>query len=528
MNAKLKFIKCLLGLAAIFSSFAHASNSPPICEHLGINLAGVAYWSSEAPFVDLMKMSGGWVRPPGSSAEKEPLQLDAQGNPLSIAPSKELFNVVHDDLWSRTSVERRYMLTWQGDGVVVPSPGPTKTISTEKNQVVFDMTRKERIWLLMKSTSATNLVRDLHLKAILPAGQPMSGTFRKPILENWSNMRLLRFMDWGATNNSTLVNWADRSKPEDSTQSGSKGVAYEYMIELANQSKSNPWINIPHAASDDYIRQMARKFRDELDPSLTVYVEYTNEAWNGMFAQFRYLDALGKKNNLKPYEAYVDRALQVNDIWRKEFGRPSKLKFLLAGQFANSWLTEQMLKYKNAGKKVDGFAIGYYVGGEIGNSNDSNNYGWLLKATPKEVIQWIKDKSIPNARKLLAAQSVALQKYGLPLMAYEAGQHLIAVGTDPMGKALHNNQQVVDLLIAANREPGMSDVYRMLLEEWQRVGGREIALFSSASVPTKWGSWGLKENEAQSIANAPKLRGIYEFCGWQIESTATSKSMLHN
>ena len=516
------FIRYFLCLILLSPYYADAGREPQTCLQLGVNLNSVDYYSSEAPFVDLMKMSSGWIRPWGSKDEKEPIPQDENGNPLSIAPSTSLINVIHDDLWGRPPEENRYILTWQGDGTVVPSAGSTKVISSRSNQVTFDMLKPGRIWLEMKRTSAVNPVKNVQLKAVLANGQPMAGEFRTPILDNWNKMRILRFMDWGKTNNSPLVEWVDRAKPGDVTQSTSKGVAYEYMIDLANKARSNPWVNVPHAASDDYVRHMARKFRDELNPELTVYVEYTNEAWNGQFQQFHYLDELGKKNNLAFYQAYTERALQINDIWKKEFGRTSKMKFILAGQFGNPWITEQILKYKSAGKRVDGFAVGYYIGWDIGTSQ---NYSWLLKASPKDVINLMKDQSIPDARKLLAANADEVRKYGLPLMAYEAGQHLVAVGTDPTGKALNNNQQISDLLIATNRDPGMADVYRLLLEDWQRAGGREMLLFSSTTIPTKWGSWGLKENEAQAMTSAHKLRSIYQFCGWLDQDDSASKNV---
>src|SRR5262249_969333 len=44
----------------------------------------------------------------------------------------------------------------------------------------------------------------------------------------------LRFMDFTQTNNSTIVNWADRSHMTDAIQSTAKGVAWEYVIQLAN------------------------------------------------------------------------------------------------------------------------------------------------------------------------------------------------------------------------------------------------------------------------------------------------------
>ena len=57
------------------------------------------------------------------------------------------------------------------------------------------------------------------------------------------------------------------------------------MIQLCNMLKIDPWFCIPHRATDDYIAQFARLVREKLDPSLKVYLEYSNELWNWGFHQ---------------------------------------------------------------------------------------------------------------------------------------------------------------------------------------------------------------------------------------------------
>ncbi len=45
------------------------------------------------------------------------------------------------------------------------------------------------------------------------------------------------------------------------------------------------WVNIPHKASDDYILHVAQLMLDQLNPTINIYVEYSNEVWNFMFSQ---------------------------------------------------------------------------------------------------------------------------------------------------------------------------------------------------------------------------------------------------
>ena len=57
------------------------------------------------------------------------------------------------------------------------------------------------------------------------------------------------------------------------------------MIQLANQVHSNLWVNVPFHATDDYVRQLATLLKNTLDPSLSIYLEFSNEVWNTAFEQ---------------------------------------------------------------------------------------------------------------------------------------------------------------------------------------------------------------------------------------------------
>ena len=43
--------------------------------------------------------------------------------------------------------------------------------------------------------------------------------------------------------------------------------------------------NVPVNATDDYITKLAQLFKANLSPDLSVYIEYSNEVWNGSFQQ---------------------------------------------------------------------------------------------------------------------------------------------------------------------------------------------------------------------------------------------------
>ena len=47
-------------------------------------------------------------------------------------------------------------------------------------------------------------------------------------------------------------------------------------------------VTVHHLASDDYVRQEATFWRQQLRPDVMVYVEHSNEVWNPLFPQGRF------------------------------------------------------------------------------------------------------------------------------------------------------------------------------------------------------------------------------------------------
>jgi hypothetical protein len=83
----------------------------------------------------------------------------------------------------------------------------------------------------------------------------------------------------------------------------SNGPSWEYLIKVANETGKELWINVPHGATDDYIRKLALLFAygsdgvepysslqerpvfEPLNPNLRVYLQISNETWNWSFLQ---------------------------------------------------------------------------------------------------------------------------------------------------------------------------------------------------------------------------------------------------
>ncbi len=104
------------------------------------------------------------------------------------------------------------------------------------------------------------------------------------------------------------------------------GVPLEVMVALANQIGADPWFNIPHFATDDFVREFAEYVRDNVDPGLQIHIEYSNEAWNPIFDQFHFtndqgLELFGDEFGDFPFSIYYGyRSAEILSIFTEVFG----------------------------------------------------------------------------------------------------------------------------------------------------------------------------------------------------------------
>jgi len=360
-----------------------------------------------------------------------------------------------------------------------------------------------------------------------PAGKYWNPQF----LEDVKGFRTLRFMDWGATNTTLMENWSERPLLTDRIWAGPNGVPVDAMIDLANTVGAEPWMNVPPHASDDYILQFARLATQKVTAGVKINLEYANEAWNYVFpatkwmlanAQAAWPEEVAKGTSIYALEAnwYARRLVQTCHIAKtSSSGASTRFRCISNTQAAVPSATEQVLACAVAAKtlgqpcakSIDVVSIAPYFGYYLGSTTmTSTLLGWATSTTSglDKVFQEltghdssgstvvaplaIVNKQAPNgaiaqAASWMAGTKAVAAKYGLPMWAYEGGQHLVPPTNDA-------NSKISNLMIAANRDPRMQAAYEQMIANWQSVGGQVFAYYSHATVPSKSGSWGLKES----------------------------------
>jgi hypothetical protein len=511
--------------------------------NLFLGLAGVNDWSVQQPFLDVMKTARPWVgHLPGqwggwTEAELRAAgALDAEGWPTRLPPEiTGISTLVLTDLpQDAGGVAGRYLLTWQGKGTLAVE-GLAEAVETAEGRIAFDYTPGPgAVILTITAIDPADPIRRLRLvrqdrAAALEAGE----VFNPDWLARIEGAKGLRFMDWMATNDSPLSAATDRPLPTDYSWAR-VGVPAEVIVALANRLQAEPWLTLPHAATDDLVRAYAAVVRDGLDPGLKVWVEYSNEVWNPQFGQARWADAMGKERwgqEATWLQFYGLRAAEVMGVFAEGMGGTDRMVRVIATQTGVKGIEEQILMAPLAVAEglpppvdsFDAYAVTGYFSGLLGAEHKlAAVRGWIAESeapardqaaalglTGDEAKAHIAahrfDLAVQKAAAELQSgattgqpedtlhqlltdtlpwQAAVAARHGLKLVMYEGGTHVVGYGPAV------DDQGLTDFFIHLNFTPEMGALYAELLAGWAQVSDQPFNAFVDLYRPNKWGSWG--------------------------------------
>lgn len=349
-------------------------------------------------------------------------------------------------------------------------------------------------------------------------------------LKEISIYRSLRFMDWDHTNGSERERWSQRPQRSNPEQNP---VAYEWMIDLCNRNPADLWVTVPHRtitraptnepsdyalrlcllvktgidmreadlkpllstlstlSPEDLLHAGGVKTCAPLDPSLKLYVEYSNETWNGGFKQAHYCcdegEALGLDTNrwTAGFRYHAWAAIRLFRAADLVFGPDSpRVVKVLATHSANSWVSGQHLgilrnaRHNPWGVKASAIATAPYFGHQV--QGDATNAVALLRAAIQKSAQ-------DSARH----QKIA-HEAGLKLIAYEGGQHVVKMARE------------------INRSLAMHDLTQEYLREMSRYF-EHFCYYAHVGQAGKGGAWGAIEYTGQPLSEAHKYRALVDW-----------------
>lgn len=503
--------------------------------YVGIGINGLTYYDGAYAMADAVHesqfRSGTW----GDSV------VDANGAPLE--DTHMIFN-------SRRFAAGTYKLIFNGQAtlyVAGTTLDGTSNLPYFQNQVydaatntttadlVIPVTLRDNAWITFSdtrrlATSATNTgVSGVHLWR---PGYPTDGSvmFTTEFLAAMKNFHVIRGMDFTSTNTNTDIAWADRINANHiGWVPNGKGQPWELLVQLANATGNDLWINIPARANDDYITKLAQLLRygsngvtpytspqanpvwPPLKAGVKVYVELGNELWNMLFDGARWsldlADAARKTpNHAINYDGAADavsqdglytahrrwiawRSSQASLAFRKVFGDAAMMNTVrpvLASQVAdgNAYLSEQLrwaegyysqirvkngLTYKatvpSLARKVSDLWWGAGGAAYYESSNEPTD-----PTDPAQMTAFFDGLPSPQFATNTAIDATWSRAYGLKSVAYEGGP---APGGSPLGSATWAGS----VSASYNADPRMLPRMQAAQKIYQENGGQMLSYY---------------------------------------------------
>ncbi|MBX7245518.1 MAG: hypothetical protein K1X53_08460 [Candidatus Sumerlaeaceae bacterium] len=404
----------LMFLVAMWTVHA-AGFDPSTLPQVGYHPSGLAYYDTPF-FANALHTGGHWMEyQPGGpwgndiQASGNP-QFDNNGFPKYLNPGLNLRAIcfgLHVGYGDRPSTwpgrykfaQGRVVLMWKGDADVRLNSGGAFQAGQSNGPATGRLVDGRRVYVFPSNGSVQFVeVHDINTSSPItdmkvwlsdpanPSGASLENQLYHPTFlarladADWGFIRFMNFLD---TNSSPVRDWADRRPPTHCFMSGvlntrapatgfsgnrTTGVAFEHLVALCNASHKDLWINVPHLATDDFVRKLAKLIRfgsDGTNPydgvtsnpvyaplasDLRVYVEYSNEIWsNGnSFAQGNWAQDQATSIGISKAQFNGRRFCEVWSTFQDVFGGSSRLVRVAAVWTGLSSYTQPFLQEINA------------------------------------------------------------------------------------------------------------------------------------------------------------------------------------
>jgi Ca2+-binding RTX toxin-like protein len=489
-----------------------------------MNLNAVTYWSTEEPFIDRIHTAGAWIaRNSAGTDVSATLRFDSHGDPTNLTGVASLGVAIGVDPKSAAPVDE-YVLTYDGAATKI-SMVNAQIVSQTAGRIVFDYVGDDTnpdISVTFSGLNTSSPIGNLHM--VRADQQDLFNTgeiFNPDFVAKVAQWGVVRFMDWGSTNESDSVSWATRTTLDRGSWSKittTDGVPLEAMVKLANEAHVDMWYNVPTKADDTYVTNALTYIRDHLDPSLKVHVEWSNEVWNTSFAANGYAqsqaNALWGNGTVVSHGAniyYGYRSAQIADIAHGVFtgSHAGQLIDVLSGQAANSGLMTYILQgvgkagLGSASSLFRDYAIAPYFGGELSSAGSNSTDRAVILNWAKSGAAGVdaafhelqyggalsSNFNLAVIDTWLTKSAAAAHSAGLDLVTYEAGASL-----DTIHYSTSYRPTVQAFFGKLMNDPRMGELYTKLISDFKAAGGTDFLAFNDVSGNSTSGYYGVLDS----------------------------------
>jgi hypothetical protein len=348
--------------------------------------------------------------------------------------------------------------------------------------------------------------------------------FRTSYLNAMSPFSTLRFMDYLGTNNSdngypNFKTWSDRQQLNSPRYT--QGAPWEIIIALANYTNRDIWINIPVDADSMYVVELASMMNANLRPEVNIYIEYSNEVWNGSFTQYQFnYDAVLQSSDdadIRASTPWDDRrrarrvakqVIKFGKIFESVMGvtvaSRTKIRPVFAWQIGG-WLPwyDDVLNWINT---TYGPPENFIYG--IASAPYFNDGGAASNASPQQVVAAMSANSDGNVTNIQTLAQYAAQ-WHIKHLQYEGGPDNGGGSTTNIGnRILANRIQDIKAAVIHNYQDNW---FSANANGTAPVGTNDVVnYFVMSGGVSRYGCWGATEdlNYLQSLSKSPKYDAL--------------------
>ncbi|MDJ0835232.1 MAG: hypothetical protein QNK37_01885 [Acidobacteriota bacterium] len=529
---------------------------------MGVNLEVHTPYARQIIFVDAFKRAAPWqtfeLEHPHGWNTQQTIDHDSNGYPLEVPFDSDTGTDTAVNTWTLTDMDGHYppgtwKLSFEGEGQLVVSAGSFVQSFEQAGtyDIPIDPSQGGVYFSLIRSIRG-NHIRNIRL--MMPDTEDKSSDFYKPLVNRLKEFSVVRFSQTMRTNDGDypcddptmdaedidcVKTAANRPTAGWFTQATNRGIALEYLIDLANEADVSPWFCIPHGADDNYMTQMATLIHTRLNSHLKVYIELSNELWNhsGPYPQSDWAVANGRRMennpNLAEHTAQIlwtaKRSADMFYRFQQAFGADrNRLVRVLPGTPVPAWNNHMLTAIKdpaynawpaphpNLATEPDVLAMHAYFGGLV--PAEILDEGVQASVTPVEIVSrarvniatdrphFSENEAILSVRSLTEQNAAVALFHDVGLVAYEGGQHIVEMN------GTNNNPTLAPKCVQANHAFEMQEAYTHLLNTWEAAGGGLFMHYSLVKRPSDyWGSFGLFDWTTQDQATAYKYQALRPF-----------------
>jgi hypothetical protein len=474
---------------------------------IGIGISNLSYYDQSFAMADVVRQAE--FRALDWSYN---LVLDSNG-----APTTDCFLIFS----AKAISSGTYKLQFKGQATLAITSSPGGIIANQRYDAATNTTTADVIltgltlgntFLKFRDTrrSSASTVADgvTEVKLWRPGYADGSTVFTKEFIDAMRKVHVIRTMDFIEANSNPTASWDERRKPTRIGQGNELGQSWETMVQLANATGRDIWINVPVRANDEYIMKLAKLFKygsdgsepysstqsnpvyPPLAPGLKLYVEYGNEIWNASpgfygFSRAKAMSDAVRLDTTHPIandgpvtDTYVGlrrwvafRSGIISQTFRSVFGdgdMMSTVRPILAAQVGNANL------YLSLGliwaESYFGDVTKLWYGGGGGAYYDSTT-------APSDTTEATKTAYFAGLPSPLFATTTALDAiwtkgFGLKTIAYEGGP---GPGGSALGSAIPGSSQ---LSFTYSADPRMKERMQIAHAVWQANGGDLLVYYT--------------------------------------------------